>query len=174
MTNTAFLPTSREDMRARGWYYYDFLLITGDAYVDHPASARPLSARFRGGGFRVAVLAQPDWKSANDFLAVGRPRYAALVGPESRLDGCALYAAKKPRGEDYYSLGKRPACGPTAPSLSIPQGQGSFCDLPVIIGGLEASLRRFSTTIIGKIRCGGRFCLTPKPTCLSTAWVKTP
>ncbi|MBQ8930190.1 MAG: YgiQ family radical SAM protein, partial [Oscillospiraceae bacterium] len=68
-----FLPVSREDMRERQWYYYDFLLVTGDAYVDHPSFGAAVIGRvLQGAGFRVAVLAQPDWHSAEAFAAMGR------------------------------------------------------------------------------------------------------
>lgn len=147
MTNTAFLPTSREDMRARGWYYYDFLLITGDAYVDHPSFGAAVIGRvLEADGYRVAVLAQPDWKSAKDFLAMGRPRYAALVGAGNLDSMVAHYtAAKKPRGEDYYSPGKKAGLRPDrAVIVYANRVREAFADLPVIIGGLEASLRRFS------------------------------
>ena len=76
-----FLPVSQEDMRERGWYYYDFLLITGDAYVDHPSFGPAIIGRaLEHEGYRVAVLAQPDWHSAEAFLAMGKPRYGVLIG----------------------------------------------------------------------------------------------
>ena len=74
--NELFLPVSREDMEARGWYYYDFLLITGDAYVDHPSFGTPVIGRvLEKDGFRVAILPQPDWHDAEAIKAMGRPRY---------------------------------------------------------------------------------------------------
>ncbi|NLA86963.1 MAG: YgiQ family radical SAM protein, partial [Clostridiales bacterium] len=114
MTNSAFLPVSREDMLNRGWYYYDFLLITGDAYVDHPSFGAAVIGRvLEAEGFRVAVLAQPDWKSPEDFSAMGRPRYAALVGAGNLDSMVAHYtAAKKPRSEDAYSPGKKAGLRP--------------------------------------------------------------
>lgn len=147
MTNTAFLPTSREDMRARGWYYYDFLLITGDAYVDHPSFGAAVIGRvLEADGYRVAVLAQPDWRSAKDFLAMGRPRHAALVGAGNLDSMVAHYtAAKKTRSEDYYSPGKKAGLRPDRATIVYANRvREAFADLPVIIGGLEASLRRFS------------------------------
>jgi hypothetical protein len=78
--NDLFLPVSREDMLQRGMYYYDFLLITGDAYVDHPSFGTPVIGRvLEAEGYRVAILPQPDWKSAEAFAAMGRPRYAAMI-----------------------------------------------------------------------------------------------
>ena len=104
MANSAFLPVSREDMLERGWYYYDFLLVTGDAYVDHPSFGAAVIGRvLEADGYRVAVLAQPDWKSAKDFIDMGKPRYAALV-VAGNLDSMVAHytAAKKPRSEDFY------------------------------------------------------------------------
>ena len=147
MTNTAFLPVSREDMISRGWYYYDFLLVTGDAYVDHPSFGAAVIARvLEADGFRVAVLAQPDWKSAKDFLSMGRPRYAALVGAGNLDSMVAHYtAAKKPRSEDAYSPGKKAGLRPDRASIVYcNRVREAFPDLPVVLGGLEASLRRFA------------------------------
>ena len=147
MTETAFLPVSREDMVSRGWYYYDFLLVTGDAYVDHPSFGASVIGRvLEADGYRVAVLAQPDWKSAKAFLAMGRPRYAALVGAGNLDSMVAHYtAAKKPRSEDYYSPGKKAGLRPDRATIVYANRvREAFPELPVIIGGLEASLRRFA------------------------------
>ena len=71
-----FLPISKEDLLDREWYYYDFLLITGDAYVDHPSFGTAIISRvLEDLGFRVAILAQPDWKNLDSFTALGKPRY---------------------------------------------------------------------------------------------------
>jgi uncharacterized radical SAM protein YgiQ len=147
MTNTEFLPVSREEMLARGWYYYDFLLVTGDAYVDHPSFGAAVIGRvLEADGYRVAVLAQPDWKSTGDFLAMGRPRYAALVGAGNLDSMVAHYtAAKKRRSEDFYSPGKRAGLrSDRAAIVYANRAREAFPDLPVVLGGLEASLRRFA------------------------------
>lgn len=147
MTQTDFLPVSREDMLARDWYYYDFLLITGDAYIDHPSFGTAVIGRvLEADGYRVAVLAQPDWKSTRDFLAMGRPRYGALVGA-GNLDSMVNHytAAKKTRSEDFYSPGKKSGLRPDRATIVYANRvKEAFPDLPVIIGGLEASLRRFA------------------------------
>ncbi len=147
MTQNDFLPVSREDMVARGWYYYDFLLITADAYVDHPSFGTAVIGRaLEADGYRVAVLAQPDWKSTRDFLAMGRPRYAALVGA-GNLDSMVNHytAAKKTRSEDFYSPGKKSGLRPDRATIVYSNRvKEAFPDLPVVIGGLEASLRRFA------------------------------
>src|SRR5882724_10252593 len=70
-----FLPTTRDEMRARGWDQLDIVIVSGDAYVDHPAFGPALIGRFlEGRGFRVGILAQPDWQSAEPFRSLGRPR----------------------------------------------------------------------------------------------------
>ena len=77
----AFLPVSKDEMVERGWYYYDFLVVTADAYIDHPSFGTAIIARvLEHEGYRVAVLAQPDWHSADAFRAMGRPRYGAMIG----------------------------------------------------------------------------------------------
>lgn len=69
-----FLPVSREEMIDRGWYYYDFLVVTADGYIDHPSFGTTLIARLlESRGYRVAILPQPDWHSAEDFRAMGKP-----------------------------------------------------------------------------------------------------
>ncbi|MCF0121212.1 MAG: YgiQ family radical SAM protein, partial [Oscillospiraceae bacterium] len=147
MTDFDFLPVSREDMLARGWYYYDFLLITGDAYVDHPSFGAAVIGRvLEAEGFRVAVLAQPDWHSADAFAAMGRPRYAALIG-SGNLDSMVAHytVAKKRRTEDFYSPAKKAGLRPDrAVIVYTNRVREAFPDLPVVIGGLEASLRRFA------------------------------
>jgi uncharacterized radical SAM protein YgiQ len=147
MANSAFLPVSREDMLERGWYYYDFLLVTGDAYVDHPSFGAAVIGRvLEADGYRVAVLAQPDWKSAKDFIDMGKPRYAALVGAGNLDSMVAHYtAAKKPRSEDFYSPGKKAGLRPDRAAIVYAvRVREAFPGLPVILGGLEASLRRFA------------------------------
>ena len=142
-----FLPVSREDMVSRGWYWYDFLLVTGDAYVDHPSfGAAVISRVLEHEGYRVAVLAQPDWHSAAAFEAMGRPRYGVFIGAGNLDSMVAHYtAAKKPRSEDFYSPGKKAGLRPDRATIVYAnRAREAFPGLPVIIGGLEASLRRFA------------------------------
>ena len=145
--NFEFLPVSKEDMQERGWWWYDFLLVTGDAYVDHPSFGPAVIARvLEADGYRVAVLAQPDWHSAADFLAFGRPRLGVLIGAGNLDSMVAHYtAAKKRRSEDFYSPGKRAGLRPDhAVIVYANRAREAFPDLPIVIGGLEASLRRFA------------------------------
>ena len=134
-------------MRERGWYYYDFLLITGDAYVDHPSFGPIVIARvLENEGYRVAILPQPDWKSADSLRKMGAPRYAALVSAGNLDSMVAHYtAAKKRRSEDSYSPGKKPGLRPDRATVVYSNlVREAFPGLPLVIGGLEASLRRFA------------------------------
>ncbi len=142
-----FLPVSRADMLARDWHYYDFLIVTGDAYVDHPSFGAAVIGRvLEAEGFRVAVLAQPDWKDTADFVAMGAPRYGVLVGAGNLDSMVAHYtAAKKRRSEDFYSPGKKAGLRPDRAAIVYAnRAREAFPGKPVILGGLEASLRRFA------------------------------
>ena len=111
--SSPFLPTTRADLAARGLTELDVVIVSGDAYVDHPAFGPPLIARFlEGRGFKVGLIAQPDWRSAAPFRALGRPRLffgVAAGNLDSMLN--RLTAQKKNRGEDPYSPGGRTGCG---------------------------------------------------------------
>ena len=143
----AFLPVSQEDMRAREWYYYDFLVVTADAYVDHPSFGTAIIARvLEAEGYRVAVLAQPDWHSADAFRAMGKPRYGVMIGGGNIDSMVAHYtAAKKRRTQDLYSPGNRMGLRPDRPTIVYAnRAREAFGDIPIVVGGLEASLRRFA------------------------------
>lgn len=134
-------------MEARDWYYYDFLLITGDAYIDHPSFGAAVIARvLEAQGFRVVVLAQPDWKSTKAFKAFGRPRYGAMITAGNIDSMVAHYsAAKKRRSQDAYSPGQKMGLRPDRAAIVYANRvREAYPDLPIIIGGLEASLRRFA------------------------------
>lgn len=142
-----FLPVSKADMESRGWWWYDFLLVTGDAYVDHPSFGHTVIGRvLEAAGYRVAILAQPDWHSAEAFRAMGRPRLGVMIG-SGNLDSMVAHytAAKKRRSEDFYSPGKKAGLRPDhAVIVYANRAREAFPELPIIIGGLEASLRRFA------------------------------
>ena len=142
-----FLPVSKADMESRGWWWYDFLLVTGDAYVDHPSFGPTVIGRvLEAAGYRVAILAQPDWHSAEAFRAMGRPRLGVMIG-SGNLDSMVAHytAAKKRRSEDFYSPGKKTGLRPDhAVIVYANRAREAFPELPIIIGGLEASLRRFA------------------------------
>lgn len=143
----AFLPVNREDMDRRGWDEVDFVFISGDAYVDHPSFANAVIPRFlESRGYRVGIIPQPDWRSLKDFLAMGRPRLGALVSA-GNLDSMLSHftAAKKPRSDDPYSPGGKAGSRPQrATTVYCNRAKEAWKDLPVIIGGVEASLRRFA------------------------------
>ncbi len=146
-TVKAFLPVSKEDMLAREWYYYDFLVVTADAYVDHPSFGTAIIARvLEAEGYRVAVLAQPDWHSADAFRAMGAPRYGVMIGGGNIDSMVAHYtAAKKRRTQDLYSPGNRTGLRPDRPTIVYAnRAREAFGNIPIIVGGLEASLRRFA------------------------------
>ncbi|MFO0661377.1 MAG: YgiQ family radical SAM protein [Polyangiaceae bacterium] len=144
---TAFLPTTREEMKARGWDELDILIVSGDAYVDHPAFGPVLIARFlEGRGFKVGFIAQPDWTSPADIARMGRPRLFVGVAA-GNLDSMLnkLTAQKKVRSEDQYSPGGRPNMRPNRASLVYANlCRQAFPGLPVVLGGIEASLRRIA------------------------------
>ena len=142
-----FLPVSREEMLQRDWHYYDFLLITGDAYVDHPSFGTAIIGRvLEDAGYRVAVLAQPDWRNGDAFTSLGRPRYGVFVNGGNIDSMVAHYtAAKKRRHDDAYSPGGRAGLRPDrAAIVYCGKVREVYGDIPLIAGGLEASLRRFA------------------------------
>jgi uncharacterized radical SAM protein YgiQ len=142
-----FLPTCRADLAARGWDQLDVVVVSGDAYVDHPAFGPVLIARFlEGRGFKVGIIAQPDWRSAEPFRALGRPRLFFGVSA-GNLDSMLnrLTAQKKNRGEDQYSPGGRTGCRPDRATVVYAQRcREAFPGVPVVLGGIEASLRRIA------------------------------
>ncbi|WP_127058784.1 YgiQ family radical SAM protein [Veillonella ratti] len=142
-----FLITERAEMEARGWAELDFVLITGDAYVDHPSFAGSVIGRLlEHHGYRVGLIAQPDWQDVNAFKVLGKPRLASLV-TAGNLDSMLnkFTAAKKFRHNDDYSPGGESGHRPDRATLVYANRmREAFRDVPVIIGGIEASLRRFA------------------------------
>ena len=142
-----FLPINKTDMNDLGWDKPDFVYVCGDAYVDHPSFGAAIISRvLENAGFRVAILSQPDYTSADAFKEFGKPRLGFLVSAGNIDSMVAHYtAAKKKRSSDYYSpggkAGKRPDRATIVYCNRIREAYG---DIPIIIGGLEASLRRFA------------------------------
>lgn len=134
-------------MEARGWDAPDFVYVSGDAYVDHPSFGAAIITRvLEAAGYRVAILPQPDWHSADAFREFGRPRLAFLVSAGNVDSMVAHYSVTRHRrGYDYYSpagkTGFRPDRACIVYSNRIREAYG---DVPIILGGLEASLRRFA------------------------------
>ena len=145
--NTEFLPVSRADLARRGWDGYDFLVITGDAYVDHPSFGPAIISRLlEREGYRVAILAQPDWRDPAAFTALGRPRLVVMLSAGNLDSMVAHYTvAKRRRSKDAYSPGNRMGLRPDRASIVYSNCvRRAFGDIPLIMGGLEASLRRFA------------------------------
>ena len=142
-----FLPMNQSDMEAVGWDELDFLLITGDAYVDHPSFGIAIIARLlEKNGFRVGIIAQPDWKDLSAFKVMGKPRLACLI-TGGNLDSMVNHytAAKKKRHKDAYSPGGKTGLRPDHATIAYSNRvREALPGVPVIIGGIEASLRRFA------------------------------
>jgi uncharacterized radical SAM protein YgiQ len=142
-----FLPISTDDMRRRGWDCLDFVMVTGDAYVDHPSFGAAVIARLlEKHGYRVGVIAQPDWKSGAAFRALGAPRLGFLV-TAGNIDSMVnnYTVAKKKRNDDVYSPGRSGGRRPDRAAISYPiRIREAYGRVPVILGGLEASLRRLA------------------------------
>ena len=142
-----FLPVTREDVEARNWSEVDFVYVTGDAYVDHPSFGVSIISRvLEAEGFRVAILSQPDYKSTEDFKRFGRPRLGFLVTGGNIDSMVAHYTvSKKRRSYDYYSPGGKMGLRPDrATIVYCNRIREAYGDVPIVIGGLEASLRRFA------------------------------
>lgn len=142
-----FLPVTWADVQARGWDELDIVIVSGDAYVDHPAFGPPLIARFlEGRGFKVGILPQPDWRSVDAFRALGRPRLffgVAAGNMDSMLN--RLTAQKKNRGEDQYSPGGKRGLRPDRATIVYANRvREAWPDVPIVLGGIEASLRRIA------------------------------
>lgn len=142
-----FLPINRKEMELRGWDEVDFVYVTGDSYVDHPSFGVSIITRvLEDQGFKVAVLSQPDWRGTADFVQFGKPRLGFFV-TSGNIDSMVAHytAAKRKRHDDAYTAGgvagKRPDRAVIVYSNIIKE---IYPDSPVIIGGLEASLRRFA------------------------------
>ena len=146
-TEHGFMPLTRAEMEARGWDRPDFVYVTGDAYVDHPSFGVAIISRvLENAGYRVAILAQPDYKSCDAFREFGKPRLGFLVSSGNIDSMVAHYTvAKKKRNFDYYTpggaIGKRPDRALIVYCNRIREAYG---DIPIVVGGLEASLRRFA------------------------------
>lgn len=142
-----FLPISSEDMLARGWDSLDIILVTGDAYVDHPSYGAAVIGRvLEHAGFRVGVIAQPDCRSTEDFLRLGRPKLFFGVTAGNLDSMVANYTANKmPRSDDEYSPGGLSGLRPDRAVITYTNRiRQAFESVPVVIGGMEASMRRLA------------------------------
>ncbi len=142
-----FLPMSRAEMDALGWDSCDVILVTGDAYVDHPSFGMAVVGRvLEAQGFRVGIIAQPDWQSAAPFAALGRPNLFFGVTAGNMDSMVNRYTSdRKLRHDDAYTPN---AEGGRRPDRSVivyaQRAREAFKDVPIVIGGIEASLRRIA------------------------------
>ncbi|WP_343252859.1 YgiQ family radical SAM protein [Ligaoa zhengdingensis] len=142
-----FLPLNQQEMTERGWDGVDFVCVTGDAYVDHPSFGIAIVSRvLEAEGFRVGMIAQPDWRSAKSFNVFGRPRYGYFVTGGNIDSMVAHYtAAKRRRSDDAYTPGGKAGKRPDrATIVYCNKIRELYPDIPIVIGGIEASLRRFA------------------------------
>jgi uncharacterized radical SAM protein YgiQ len=142
-----FLPMTPEEVRRRGWDAVDVVFATGDAYVDHPSFAMAILGRvLEAAGFRVAILSQPDWRSCQPWRQFGRPRICFAVSAGNMDSMVNHYTSnRKRRNEDAYSPGGRIGLRPDRATLAYCQrAREAYPGVPVIAGGIEASLRRLA------------------------------
>ena len=144
---SGFLPVTYEEMRDRGWEQPDFVYVCGDAYVDHPSFGAAIICRtLESHGYKVCFLAQPDWRSVDDFKRFGKPRLGFLVS-SGNIDSMVNHytVAKKRRKKDAYTpggvMGKRPD---RAVIVYCNKIREAYKDAVILIGGIEASLRRLA------------------------------
>lgn len=142
-----FLPISMEDLQKRKIKQLDFIIVTGDAYVDHPSFGTAIIGRtLEANGFTVGIIAQPNWHDTTDFKKLGQPKYAFLVN-SGNIDSMVNHytAAKKKRHDDFYSPGGKAGFRPDrAVIVYCNRIKEAFKNVPILIGGIEASLRRFA------------------------------
>ena len=145
--NNTFLPITKQDMRERGWTQPDFVYVTGDAYVDHPSFGVAIISRIlESRGYKVAIISQPDWKKKESIQVFGRPKLGFLV-TAGNMDSMVNHysVSKKRRKKDAYTpggvAGKRPDYAVVVYCNLIRQ---TYKDVPILIGGIEASLRRLA------------------------------
>ncbi|MEG0502574.1 MAG: YgiQ family radical SAM protein, partial [Cellulosilyticaceae bacterium] len=142
-----FLPISREDMNERGWDEVDFVLVTADAYIDHHSFGTAIISRvLESEGYKVGIIAQPDWKNIDDFMKLGQPRLGFLVNGGNMDPMVNHYTvSKRIREKDLYSPGGKMGMRPDrATIVYCNKIREAYKDVDIIIGGIEASLRRFA------------------------------
>ncbi len=142
-----FLPMSRAEMTALGWDACDIVLVTGDAYVDHPSFGMAIIGRLlEAQGFRVGIIAQPDWQSAEPFRALGKPRvFFGVTGGNMDSMVNRYTADRRLRHDDAYTAGGEGGRRPDRCSIVYAQRcREAFKDVPIVLGGIEASLRRIA------------------------------
>jgi uncharacterized radical SAM protein YgiQ len=144
---TDFLPISKKDLGRRGWRECDVILITGDAYVDHPSyGAAVISRVLEDAGFRVGIIAQPDWRKNDDFARLGKPKLFFGITAGNLDSILSNYSVnRKIRRKDAYSPAGRPGLRPNRASIVYSNRvREIFPGVPIVLGGIEASMRRLA------------------------------
>ena len=140
-----FIPMSRAEMERLGWKELDILIVTGDAYVDHPSFGMAVIGRLLlAEGWKVGIIAQPDWKNPDSVKAMGRPRIACAI-TAGNMDSmvCIYTAGRRFRSDDMYSPGGKTGLRPPMATVVYTQlCKGAFPGIPTVLGGMEASMRR--------------------------------
>ena len=140
-----FLPVTKQEMNERGWEEADFVYVTGDAYVDHPSfGAAIISRLLESRGYRVGMISQPDWRKKESIQVFGKPRLGFLV-TAGNMDSMVNHytVSKKHRSKDAYSPGGKMGLRPDLPVIVYSNLiRQVYKDTPIILGGIEASLRR--------------------------------
>ncbi|WP_440953060.1 YgiQ family radical SAM protein [Methanococcoides sp. FTZ1] len=142
-----FLPMDRKECKRRGWDELDIIIVTGDAYVDHPGFGATIIGRvLEDAGFKVGIIAQPKWDNTDDFMKLGRPRLFFAVTAGNTDSMVSNYTpALKPRPKDMYSPGGKTGLRPNRATVVYSNRlKEAYPDVPIVIGGIEASLRRFA------------------------------
>lgn len=147
MSENKFLPICKKDMEERGWEVCDFIIVTGDAYIDHHSFGTAVISRvLENAGYKVGIISQPNWNNIDDFKKLGRPRLAFLVNAGNMDSMVNHYTVSKGiREKDYYSPGGKMGLRPDrATIVYCNKVREAFKDVDILIGGVEASLRRFA------------------------------
>ncbi len=142
-----FLPMSRAEMDQLGWDSCDIIIVTGDAYVDHPSFGMAIIGRLlEAQGFRVGIIAQPDWQSKDDFMKLGKPNLFFGVAAGNMDSMINRYTAdRKIRSDDAYTPGGNAGKRPDRASMVYSQRcREAYKGVPIVLGGIEASLRRIA------------------------------
>src|SRR5512137_630583 len=142
-----FIPITKSEALQRGWDELDIIFVSGDAYIDHPSFGVPLLARWlEAHGFRVGIIPQPDWRTKAPFMALGRPKLFFAVSAGAMDSMVAHYTpARKLRHDDAYTPGNLHGARPNRATIVYTSRlKEAYKDVPIVIGGIEASLRRFA------------------------------
>ena len=142
-----WLPMSRDEMDQLGWDSCDIIIVTGDAYVDHPSFGMAVIGRvLEGQGFRVGIISQPDWRNADAFKVLGKPNLFFGIAAGNMDSMINHYTAdRKRRNDDAYTAGDEAGKRPDrAVTVYSQRAREAFNDVPIVIGGIEASLRRMA------------------------------